>query len=119
MATADDVRRIARSLPRTTEGIVRDYVKFRVGRIVYASLSPDETIMGVGFPKEERAAMVEAEPEKFLMPAPADLRYRWIRVRLAAIDEQELRELLTDAWRMVVSKKTAAAYDAGQLASEE
>lgn len=114
MVTADDVRRIALSLPRTTEGIVRDSVRFRIGRIVYATLSPDETRMGVGFPKEEREAMVAAEPEKFLMPLPADLRYRWIRVRLAAIDEQELRELLTDAWRMVVSRKTAAAYDAGE-----
>lgn len=114
MVTADDVRRIALSLPRTTEGIVRDSVRFRIGRIVYATLSPDETRMGVGFPKEEREAMVAADPEKFLMPLPADLRYRWIRVRLAAIDKQELRELLTDAWRMVVSRKTAAAYDAGE-----
>jgi hypothetical protein len=119
MVTADDVRRIAMSLPRTTEGIVRDYVKFRIGRIVYASLSPDETVMGFGFPKEERVGLVEAEPDKFLMPHPSDLRYNWVRVRLAAIDEQELRELLTDAWRMVVSKRTAAEYDAGQLTSEE
>jgi hypothetical protein len=115
MVTGDDVRRIARALPRTTEGIVRDYVKFRIGRIVYASLSPDETIMGFGFPKEERVGLVEAEPDKFLMPRTSDLRYNWVQVRLAAIDEQELRELLTDAWRMVVSKRTAAAYDAGLL----
>jgi hypothetical protein len=74
--------------------------------------------MGVGFPKEERAGAVAAEPEKFLMPMTSDLRYQWIRVRLAALDEDELRELLTEAWRMVVSKKTAAAYDAGQLAPE-
>jgi hypothetical protein len=115
MVTGDDVRRIARSLPRTTEGIVRDYVKFRIGQIVYASLSPDETVMGFGFPKEERVGLVEAEPDKFLMPRTSDLRYNWVQVRLAAIDEQELRELLTDAWRMVVSKRAAAAYDAGLL----
>ncbi|HLU44594.1 MAG TPA: MmcQ/YjbR family DNA-binding protein [Natronosporangium sp.] len=115
MATAEDVYRIARSLPRTTEGVVRDRVRFRVGRIVYASLSPDETILGVGFPKEEREAAIAAEPDKFLPPAPADLRYRWIRVRLAVVDEVELRELLTEAWRMVVGKRTAAAYDAGEL----
>jgi hypothetical protein len=119
MVTADDVRRIAMSLPRTTEGIVRDRVKFRIGRIVYAALSRDETTMGFGFPKEERAGLVEAEPEKFMMPAASDMRYHWVRVRLAALDEQELRELLTDAWRMVVSKRTAAAYDEAQLASEE
>jgi len=119
MVTADDVRRIAMSLPRTTEGIVRDRVRYRIGRIVYAALSRDESIMGFGFPKEERVGLVEAEPEKFMMPAASDMRYNWVHVRLAALDEQELRELLTDAWRMVVSKRTAAAYDEGQLASEE
>lgn len=113
MVTADDVRRLALALPHTTEGIVRDSVRFRVGRIVYAALSPDETRMGFGFPKEEREALVGAEPEKFLMPARGDLRYHWVRVRLVAIDETELRELLTDAWRMVLPKRLAAGPAAG------
>lgn len=113
MVTVEHVRRIALSLPRTTEHLIRDRVKFRVGRIVYAALSRDETVMGFGFPKEERAALVAAEPEKFLMPEPADERYQWVRVRLAAIDEDELRELVVDAWRMCVPKRVAAAYDAG------
>ncbi len=113
MVTVDDVRRFARSLPRTTEALVQDRVKFRVGRIVYASLSRDETLLGFGFPKEERAALVAAEPDKFLMPLRPDERYHWVRVRLAAIDEAELRELLLDAWRMAVPKKVAAAYLAG------
>ena len=110
MASLDDVRRIAMSLPRTSEHLIRDHVKFRVGQIVYAALSRDETIMGFAFPKEEREALVEAEPEKFLMPEPSDERFRWVRVRLAAIDEAELRELLVDAWVMVVPKKVAAAH---------
>ncbi|WP_327044278.1 MmcQ/YjbR family DNA-binding protein [Microbispora sp. NBC_01189] len=112
MVTVDDVRRVARALPRTEEALVRDHVKFRVRGIVYASVSPDETLMGFGFPKEERAALVAAEPEKFLMPLPSDERYQWVRVRLAAIDVAEMRELVTDAWRMVVPKKVATAYDA-------
>lgn len=94
---------------------MRDHVKFRIGQIVYVSLSPDETVMGFGFPKEERVGLVEAEPDKFLMPRTSDLRYNWVQVRLATLDEQELRELITDAWRMVVSKRAAAAYDAGLL----
>ncbi len=110
MVTVDDVRRFAQSLPRTTEALVHDRVKFRVGRIVYASLSRDETLLGFGFPKEERAALVAAEPDKFLMPLPADERYHWVRVRLAAIDEAELREILIEAWRMAVPKRVAAAY---------
>jgi hypothetical protein len=105
-----DVRAIAMSLPRTEEHLIRQHVKFRVGRIVYASVSPDEEIMGFGYPREERAELLAAEPQKFLPPLPADERYQWLRVRLAAIDEAELRELLEDAWRMVVPKRLAREH---------
>jgi hypothetical protein len=108
--TVADVRRLALSLPRTKEALVRDRVKFRVGRIVYLAFSADETLLGFAFPKEERAALVAAEPEKFLMPEPSDERYNWVRVRLAAIDRAEMSELVIDAWRMVVPKKVAAAH---------
>ena len=113
MVTADDVRRLALALPRTTEGLVRDSVRFRVGRIVYLALSPDEETMGFAFPKEERDALVASDPERFSLPRPSDLRYHWVHVRLAALDHAELRELVVDAWRMVVPKRVAAAHDAG------
>jgi hypothetical protein len=109
--TIDDARAIAATLPRSYEALVRDRVKFRVGRIVYAAFSRDETIMGFGFPRDEREALVGSEPDKFLMPRPSDMRYQWVCVRLDAIDVEELRELLVDAWRMCVPKKVAAAYD--------
>jgi len=114
MVTAQDVRRIALELPRAYEALVRDRVKFRVGRIVFLAISPDEEQMGFGFPKEERAALVASEPEKFLMPLRSDERYHWVRVRLAKIDEAELRELITDAWRMCVPKRVAEAYLRGE-----
>jgi hypothetical protein len=110
MVTADDVRTVALSLPRTEEALVRDQVKFRVGRIVYVALSRDERSMGFGFPKDERAALVAAQPEKFFMPIPSDMRYQWVRVWLDAIDLTEMRELVVDAWRMVVPKRVAAEY---------
>jgi hypothetical protein len=110
MVTAADVSRFALSLPRTEEGLVRDHVKFRVGRIVYVAVSPDDALMGFGFPREERAALVAAEPGKFLMPVRSDERYNWVRVRLAAINEAEMRELVLDAWHMVVPKRVAASY---------
>jgi hypothetical protein len=109
--TIDDARAIAASLPRSYEALVRDSVRFRVGRLVYAAFYDDETIMGFGCPREEREALVASEPHKFLMPRPSDMRYRWVCVRLDAIDLDELRELLVDAWRMCVPKKVAAAYD--------
>jgi hypothetical protein len=39
------------------------------------------------------------------------MRYRWVCVRLAAIEATELRELIVDAWRMCVPKSVAAAYE--------
>jgi hypothetical protein len=110
VATVEDVRAIAMSLPRTSEHLIRDHVKFRVGQIVYASVSPDEERLGFGFPKEERAALVASRPETFMMPLPSDERYQWVRARLAMLDADELRELLIDAWRMCVPKKVAASY---------
>src|SRR5947199_9264371 len=110
MVTIDDVRELALTLPRSYEAFVRDRVKFRVGRIVYLAFSRDETMMGFAFPKEEREALVESEPDKFLMPKPSDLRYNWVVVRLDAIDAQEMRELVLDAWRMVVPKRVARQH---------
>ncbi len=111
MVTIDDVRALARQLPRTTEGIVRDRVWFRVGRIVYLAFSADETRMGFAFPKEERDALVASDPEKFLLPRPSELRWNWVVVRLGRIDAAEMREIVLDAWRMVVPRRVADALD--------
>ena len=110
MVTIDDVRELALSLPRSYEALVRDRVKFRVGRIVYLAFSRDETQMGFAFPKEERQALVESEPDKFLMPRQSDMRYHWVEVRLDALDHEEMSELVLDAWRMVVPKRVAAEH---------
>jgi hypothetical protein len=109
--TVDDVRAITSTLPRSYEVVVRDQIKFRVGQIVFLAFSRDETVMGVGFPKEERAAMVAAEPDKFMLPRKSDMRYNWIHIRLDAVDIDEVRELVVDAWRMCVPKSVAASID--------
>ena len=110
MVTIDHVRAVAAPLPRSYEVLVRDRVKFRVGRIVWLAFSRDETVMGFAFPKEERASLVASDPAKFRMPPTSDLRYNWVEVELAAIDEHEMRELVHEAWRMVVPKRVAAEY---------
>ena len=110
MVTIDEVRDLALSLPRTVEALVQERVRFRVGRIVYVAFSRDETLMGFAFPKEERAALIASEPQKFMLPKLSDQRYNWVVVRLAAIDDAEMRELVLDAWRMVVPKRVAAAH---------
>jgi hypothetical protein len=110
MVTVDDVRRLARSLPRTTEHLIHDRVKFRVGQIVYIAFSRDETVMGFAYPKQERDALIASDPAKFHLPGPSDLRFNWVHAWTAALDEDEMRELVIEAWRMVVPKRVAAAH---------
>jgi hypothetical protein len=102
MVTVEDVRGVALGLPGTTEHLIRDRVKFRVQRLVYVAFSRDETLMGFAFPKAERRALVESEPQKFLLPPVGDLRYNWVDVKVAVLDIDEVTELVTEAWTMVV-----------------
>lgn len=102
MVTVDEVRALARTLPRTSEHLIRDRVKFRVGAIVYVAFAADETTMGFGYPKEDRAALVVGEPELFFLPGRSDLRFNWVCCRLAHLGHGYMTQLVTEAWRMVV-----------------
>jgi hypothetical protein len=110
VVTVDEVREVALNLPRSYEAVVRGRLKFRVGRIVWLAFSRDEERMGFAFPKEWREVLIGSDPEKFLMPETSDLRYNWAVVRLAAIEPEEMRELVLDAWAFVVPKKVAEEY---------
>lgn len=105
--TVDEVRKVAEGLPRSYEVLVHDRVKFRVGRIVWLAFDREETTMGFAFPKEEREWLVASEPDVFVLPRASDLRFNWVVVRLDALDEERMREIVVDAWRMVVPKKVA------------
>ncbi|GIG85473.1 MmcQ/YjbR family DNA-binding protein [Plantactinospora endophytica] len=104
MVTVADVRALARTLPRSSEHLIRDRVKFRVGAIVYVAFSRDETTMGFGYPKEERDALVASDPELFFLPDAANLRFHWVCCHLDRLDHEQMAELVTEAWRMVVPK---------------
>lgn len=111
--TAQDVQEIALAFPRAFETEAREATKYKVGRLVFAAVSPDGTQLGFGFPKDERDALIASEPEKFLLPRPSDLRYNWVAARLDELDLDELRELLTDAWCLCVPMFVREAYFAG------
>jgi hypothetical protein len=111
VAAIEDVRPLGAELERSYQVYVRGRLKFRVGQIVYVAFSLDERVMGFGFPKEEREALVLGEPHKFQLPAASDLRFNWVHADLAALEPNEARELVVDAWRMVVPKKVSVAYD--------
>jgi hypothetical protein len=110
MVTVEDVRGVARDLPRSSEHLIRDRVKFRVGQIVYVAFSQDEIVMGFGSAREERAGLVAAEPRIFHLPRESDLRFNWVQAWMAELDEERMTELVLDAWRMCVPKKVWAAY---------
>src|SRR3954470_15392835 len=107
MAVIDDVRPLGAELERSYPVYVRGRLKFRVNQIVYVAFSLDERVMGFGFPKEERAALVASDPHKFRVPGESDLRFNWVHADLAALDPAEARELVVEAWRMVVPQKLA------------
>jgi hypothetical protein len=111
MAALDDVLPLGTELERSYPVHVHGRLKFRVGQIVYVAFSRDETVMGFAFPKEERAALVASEPQKFHLPSPSDLRFNWVHADLASLEPTEARELVVDAWRMVVPQKVSRAYD--------
>lgn len=108
--TVDEIRALAATLPRSYEAHVRGRLKFRIGQIVYLSLAPDGSKMGCGFPKEFRQAAVDAEPEKFSLPSESDMRFNWIHVTLAAIDVEEMRDLVEGAWSRAVPKSVTEEY---------
>lgn len=111
MATVEDVLALGSQLERSYRVHVRGRLKFRVGSLVYVAFSHDETVMGFAFPREERAALVAGDPVRFAMPEESDLRFHWVHANLPALDPVEARELVVDAWRMVVPQKLSRAYD--------
>ena len=111
MVTTDQVLAVAGGLPRSYEVWVYGQRKFRVGSIVWLAFSKDETVIGLAFPKEWRPIVIEAEPRKFMLPRESDLRFNWIHARLSALDHIEMRDLVLDAWKMVVPKRVAAEWD--------
>ncbi len=111
MAVVDDVRWLGEQLERSYVVYVRDRLKFRVGQIVYVAFSLDEREMGFAFPKEERDGLIASEPRTFRLPSASDLRFNWVHADLGALDPGEARELVVDAWRLVVPKKVSRAYD--------
>ncbi|ATW51748.1 MmcQ/YjbR family DNA-binding protein [Streptomyces peucetius] len=106
--TAADVRRIALALPGAIEKPAWGMPTFRLeerGRI-FASLDDDDRVMGVKCPKEERAELIAAEPDKFFLREGHDDHYAWLRVRLEAVEgDDELRAILLDSWRQVAPRK--------------
>jgi hypothetical protein len=104
MVDAEAVRRVGLALPRSYEAFIGAHWKLKVRQLVYVAFSRDETAMGFGYPRLERDGLIASDPETFFLPRTSDLRYQWVCARLPRLEEAEMRELVTDAWRMCVPK---------------
>lgn len=117
MATVDDVRRIALSLPETTEKPWYGTPGFRVKDKGFLRVRDEAEGGLVVFVADEgeKEAMIASEPDKFFTTSHYD-GYPIVLVNLADIDVDELTELITESWRLKAPKRVLQAYDDQQLA---
>jgi hypothetical protein len=120
LADADDVRRVARSLPQVAE-IASDGFDFRVGGHGFIWSYPerqpggprvirtDIAVLFVG-DEDEKQALLLGEPDLFFT-APAYREAPLVMLRLTEVDVARLTELVTDAWRMRAPEEIGAELD--------
>lgn len=112
MATEDDVRRIALSLPEVTEKPWFGTPGFRVkdkGFLRVRSEAEGGLVVFVA-DEGEKQAMLGSDPAKFFTTPHYD-GYPIVLVHLGAVDEQELTELVVESWRQKAPKRVLQRYD--------
>ncbi len=114
MATIDDVRRIALSLPETIEKPLYGTPGFRVKDKAFARLREEGDVLVVWCADEdEKEAYIATQPDTFFTLPHYD-GYPLVLVRLPAIGDEELRDVLTDAWRIRAPRRLVSAYETVQ-----
>ena len=104
---ADDVRRIALSLPRTVERELWNHPTFHVAGRMFVTVPDDGTSFAVRCPRHDRRELIASEPEKFWVPSH-EANSSWVRARLVALDDlDELRDILVDSWRQAAPAELA------------
>jgi hypothetical protein len=113
--TEADVRTAALSLPATTEKPSYGTPGFRVKDKLFARIREEGNVLAVWVIDEaEKQAMIESEPKKFFTLPHYD-GHPMVLVHFRAIGKKELKELLTESWRLRGPAKLVAAFDSGEL----
>src|SRR4051794_8337297 len=115
MVGAEEFRSWALSLPEAEEQETWGHPTFRVRKKIFASMSPHEESASVKSTLPEQQALIEAQPEVFGIPDYVG-KHGWVAVRFDGADEDEVKELVVEAWRMTAPKRVVAAFDAEQPA---
>ncbi|WP_411112463.1 MmcQ/YjbR family DNA-binding protein [Streptomyces sp. 029-5] len=111
---AEEVRRIALSLPQTVEKEAWSMPTFRVAGKMFVTVPDDQTSFAVRCPRYERTELIAAEPEKFWVP-PHEAGSAWVRVRLSALEDlDELRDILLDSWKQAAPDRLVEEFPAAE-----
>jgi hypothetical protein len=111
MATEDDVRRIALSLPETIEKPWFGSPGFRVKDKGFLRIRSEAEGGLVVFVEDlaEKEALLASDPDKFFTTPHYD-GYPTVLVNLPAVDEDELRELIVESWRRKAPPRVLKTY---------
>jgi len=108
----DTLRRFALSLPEAEERETWETATFRVRSKIFTMFSEQERHAWVKSTFDEQRALVAMFPDTFFVP-PYVGTSGWVGVVISKVDAQEMRELVTEAWRMTAHKELVQAYDEG------
>ena len=112
MITEDDVRRVALSLPATTEKPSYGTPGFRVKDRLFARIREERDVLVVWVEDVgEKEGLIASEPKKFFTTPHYD-GHPMVLVRFKAIGVKELTELLTESWRLRAPDRLVKAFDA-------
>ena len=107
---ASSVRRFALSLPDTEEQETWETATFRVRNRIFCMFSDQERHIWIKAVDEEQQAVIAQDPDTYFAPPYVGPR-GWIGAVIARADGQEVRELITEAWRMTAPKRLVATFD--------
>lgn len=106
----DTVRKLALALPESTELETWGQPTFRVRKKIFVMFSDGEQEAWVKSTHDEQRALVQMDPKTFFVP-PYVGPSGWVGVRFRTVDREEMRELVTEAWRLTAPKRVVAAFD--------
>jgi len=106
----DTVRKLALALPESTELATWGQPTFRVRKKIFVMFSDSEREAWVKSTHDEQRALVQMDPETFFVP-PYVGPSGWVGVRFRTVDREEMRELVTEAWRLTAPKRVVASFD--------
>ena len=106
----DTVRKLALALPEASEQETWGQPTFRVRKRIFVMFSDEEREAWVKSTHDEQRALVQMDPDTFFVP-PYVGPSGWVGVRFRTVDREEMRELVTEAWRLTAPKRVVASFD--------